>query len=293
MKKVYFACNWGLSSRQMCESYIMQTPSCSGVWEDIQVTYDIQDADYLIIEDNCSIDEAKCFNNKTRIYFSREAMDTKSHLKYTDRHFVRSSYWDKSGYLYTKWIYANKSSGGINLNYDQLIQESPVSKTKLISTIQSGKTITQTHKDRVKFIETMANSFNLDVFGPIHCNNSTLLDNDKKNGLDDYKYCLAFDNQMNIDNFFGTQFTDSLLRWTVPFYGGGADLGKYFPEKSFIKINPSDLTEIDKIKQIIENECDYEERLGAITEARNLILNEYNIWPTIKKVIDTSEASLK
>ena len=53
------------------------------------------------------------------------------------------------------------------------------------------------------------------------------------------------------------------------------------------------MTEIDKIKQIIENEFDYEERLGAITEARNLILNEYNIWPTIKKVIDTSEASLK
>ena len=51
MIKVYFAQNWGLTSRQMCENYIKQTPGCLGAWENIQVTYDIDDADYLIIED--------------------------------------------------------------------------------------------------------------------------------------------------------------------------------------------------------------------------------------------------
>ena len=57
MRKIYFAKNWGLTSKQMCENYIRQTPNGSGVWEDIQVTYDIDEADYLIIEDNCSIEE--------------------------------------------------------------------------------------------------------------------------------------------------------------------------------------------------------------------------------------------
>jgi hypothetical protein len=31
---------------------------------------------------------------------------------------------------------------------------------------------------------------------------------------------------------------------------------------------------------------DYDKRLPALTEARNLILNKFNFWPTIKSVID-------
>ena len=94
---------------------------------------------------------------------------------------------------------------------------------------------------------------------------------------------------MSIEDFFGTQFTDSILRWTVPFYGGGANLSKFFPEKSFIKINPSDLSEVDRVKSIIENNDDYKDRIDALCEARELILNKYNIWPTIKNIINEHE----
>ena len=284
MKKIYFAKNWGLTSKQMCENYIRQTPNCSGIWEDIQVTYDIDEADCLIIEDNCSVEEIKYFKNKPRIYFSREALDATSHLRYPARYFIRFSYWDDTGYLYTKWNY-NGSAGGIVMDYDELGSESPMIKSKLISTIQSNKMITQTHRDRVNFVNILAKKCNLDVYGSINCRNKILINNDKKNALDKYKYCLSFDNQMNLENFFGTQFTDSILRWTVPIYGGGANLDKFFPPKSFIKINPADLKEVDRVIDILKND-NYNERLEDLTEARRLILDTYNVWPTIKKIID-------
>ena len=289
MIKVYFAQNWGLTSRQMCENYIKQTPGCLGAWENIQVTYDIDDADYLIIEDNCSLEDAKRFNNKTRIYFSREALDSSSHVKYGSRHFIRSTFWDNTGYLYTKWVY-NGSAGGIMMSYDDLNKETPVTKSKTISTVQSNKQYTKVHRDRVNFINKMVDKTNLDVYGSINCANNVLINNDKKSALDDYKYCLAFDNQVTIKDFFGTQFTDSILRWTVPIYGGGADLEKYFPSKSFIKVDPTDMNEVDRVIDLLEKD-DYNERLEALTEARRLILDTYNIWPTIKKIIDDQEGS--
>lgn len=286
MKKIYFAKNWGLTSEQMCKNYIMQTPNSSGVWKDIQVTYNLKEADYLIIEDNCSIEEAKHFNNKTRIYFSREALDILSHKRYPSRHFIRSSFWDSTGYLYTKWMYGAGACGGINMTYDELKVEKMPNKNKLISTIQSNKTITPTHRDRVAFVCAMAKNYDLHVYGSINCKNRDLPKNNKRFALDEYKYSLSFDNQVNIENFFGTQFTDSILRWTVPLYGGGANLSKFFPEKSFIKFNPSDLSEIHRVKNIIENNNDYKDRIDALCEARELILNKYNIWPTIKNIIN-------
>jgi hypothetical protein len=289
MKKIYFAKNWGLTSQQMCKNYIMQTPNCSGIWEDIQVTYNIKEADYLIIEDNCSIEEANHFNNKSKIYFSREALDSLSHQRYLSTDYIRSSFWDNTGYLYTKWVYGKGACGGIYMTYDELKNEKMPNKNKLIGTIQSNKTMTPTHIDRVNFIRTMAKNYDLHVYGSIDCKNKDLPENNKRFALDEYKYCLTFDNQMNIDNFFGTQFTDSILRWTIPFYGGGANLSKFFPEKSFIKINPSDKSDINRIKSIIENKDDYNDRIDALCEARDLILNKYNIWPTIKNIINKQE----
>lgn len=288
MIKVYFAENWGLTTQQMCENYIRQTPKCSGIWGNIQVTYNIEEADYLIIEDNCSLAEAKYFNNKTRIYFSREALDFDSHIKYPSRHFIRSTFWDGTGYLYTKWVYSG-NAGGITMSYDDLDKETPVVKSKHISTVQSNKKITKVHRDRVALIDKMVGKTSLDVYGSIGCANKTLSNNDKRSALDDYKYCLTFDNQVSIRDFFGTQFTDSILRWSVPIYGGGADLGKYFPAKSFIKIDPTDINEVDRIIDLLERD-NYDERLDALTEARRLILDKYNIWPTIKNIINNQES---
>ena len=81
-------------------------------------------------------------------------------------------------------------------------------------------------------------------------------------------------------------FTDSILSWTVPVFWCGTDLKRYFPEKSFIQIDIRKENEIDRLVEILNND-DYESRISALTEARNLILNKYNFWPTIKKVIDS------
>jgi hypothetical protein len=112
---------------------------------------------------------------------------------------------------------------------------------------------------------------------------------DKFEKLKDYRYCLAFDNGQ-YDNYFGTQFTDAVLSWTVPVYWGAPNISEFFPEGSYISFDASDLNETHRIMDILEND-DYEKRLPALREARNLILNKYNIWPTIYEAITTGKST--
>jgi len=55
-------------------------------------------------------------------------------------------------------------------------------------------------------------------------------------------------------------------------------------ESSF---NVDDYSEIDRLLTIVNDPNDYENRLEAVSEARQLILNKYNLWPTIKSAIDS------
>lgn len=291
MTKVYFAPNWGLSSQEMVSLYLGQTPKGDGRWNDILYTTDINEADYVIVEDNCSSEILSRFSKEKIIYFSREALDATSHINYPSSKVTRFSFWDGSGYLYTKWWYAGGLDGyrGINMSYEDLEneKESPI-KSKIISCTQSNKAMTEIHVARKAFIQKYAESYPIDVYGSISCANTPLKDNNKRNALDEYKYSLCFDNQITIRNFFGTQVSDSMLRWTVPIYGGGGDLKRYFPEKSFIEIDPTNLREVDSIYDIILND-NFDERRGAIAEARDLIMNKYNLWPTIESIIKAEE----
>ena len=49
--------------------------------------------------------------------------------------------------------------------------------------------------------------------------------------------------------------------------------------------------EINRIVELINDPADYAKRLPALTEARNLVLNKYNIWDTINEVVTTGKST--
>jgi len=291
--KIYFAPNWGLSPEQMLIDYKKQSPNELGVWKNIESTTNVDEADYLVIQDNCEEPLLNKFPKNKRLYFSREAMDFESQKKYPNSIVNRFSYWDDSGYLWTKWVYPGKA-GGVNRTYNELITQNKNSyvKNKLISCIQSNKRFTPGHNLRWNFLYNLVKNKPefLDLFGTIDFKNKELKNNDKYYGLAEYKYSLTFDNQNIIKNFAGSQITDSILYYTVPIYWGGCDLGKFFPEGSFISIDIEKEGEIDRIYDLIKND-DYEKRLPALEEARDLILHKYNMWPMLHEIINKGKLS--
>ena len=287
MRKFYFAPTPWSSSLQVFEDYRFQTPNNLGIWEDIQATTNIDEAEFLVIQDECyDVAVINKFPPQKRLYFNREALSTHLKGKYPSSEYNRFSYWDGTGYLPLRWWYgSNWSSGGVNQDYDSLVSLKVPEKTKKLCCVLSNKEMTEGHSLRKQFTQNFINKYDFDLYGSVSFKNCEIPNNDKFSVIKQYKYCLGFDNQDFIKDFFGTQCTDTILAWTVPIFWCGQDLSKYLPEGSFIQFNARDLNEIDRIIDIIEND-DYQARIPALKEAREYLLNQHNFFPTIKKVID-------
>ena len=72
----------------------------------------------------------------------------------------------------------------------------------------------------------------------------------------------------------------------MPIYWGCENIDKFLPEGSYISIDVDDPTAIDKIIEISNSDL-WENSLDKIGEARELILDKYNLWSTISMGIDT------
>lgn len=283
--KIFFAPNWGLTSAQMLDDYRHQSPGNSGVWNSISATLNPEEADFLIIQDLCDFDLWSMFKPEQRLYFSREALTPRVIDKYPDDLCEHFSFWDGTGMLWVKWWYPNKFSGGINMTYDQLKRLDPVKKTESLSGILSGKTLCEGHHLRNTFVAKFKESYSdFHLYGRTPHANRTLQEDDKSSGILDYKYHLAFDNQDTIVDFFGTCMTDAVLLWSLPIFWGGGDVNKYFPEGACVKFDVRDEKEVNRIIDFIEND-DYESHLDDLAEARDLILDNYNMWAVIEDSI--------
>jgi len=79
MKKVYFAATDWANSQTLLEDYRFQTPGNKGVWEDLEGTYNLDEADIVVIQDYTKEkDKLNRFSKEQLIYFSREALDRQS-----------------------------------------------------------------------------------------------------------------------------------------------------------------------------------------------------------------------
>ena len=301
-KKIYFLPAWGNTSTELYNAMALQTPGSTSKWKNIEGTESIFEADYYIIQDY-TYDELESFlsinNLWNKVYhFGREVPGGGPIKRY--KNVKEFSYLLKNSYLFTKWVYPNQVNGGVSVSYDQLCNIEPPQKKELMICVQSNKTILEGHSLRLKFIEEYCRHSPeyIDIAGGISkeerftsLKNPIELEEDNKFLANlKYKYCLAFDNGQ-YENYFGTQFTDAILSWCVPVYWGAPNISEFFPEDSYITFDVRNMDEIDRISSIINDPQDYTRRLPALKEARNLILNKYNIWDTIDEVITTGKST--
>jgi hypothetical protein len=73
----------------------------------------------------------------------------------------------------------------------------------------------------------------------------------------------------------------------MPIYWGCKNIDKFLPKGSYINIDINKPGIEDEIIEISKSRL-FEENIDYIAEARDLILNKYNLWPTIKKSFITN-----
>ncbi|MFZ9936129.1 MAG: glycosyltransferase family 10 domain-containing protein [Luteolibacter sp.] len=179
-----------------------------------------------------------------------------------------------------RWFYGN---GGDHLkSLDEMISGKPMPKTLDISTVCSSKRQKHTlHRRRHDFTQKLKAAIpGLDVFG-----HGVRPMRDKAEALDSYRYHIAIENH-RCDHHWTEKVSDAFLGWTLPFYYGCTNLKEYFPAESFIEIDIMDIDgAVSSIQQAISSR-EHENRLAAITEARNLVLTRYNLFAVLADIVD-------
>jgi hypothetical protein len=161
-------------------------------------------------------------------------------------------------------------------------------KGQTISCIASRLQQFKGHRLRLDFINSLKKEISsIDFFGK----GSNYIP-DKMDGLLPYRYSIAIENTA-APYYFTEKITDCFLAYTVPLYYGCKNIGKYFPEKSFILIDIEEPGKaIEKIRQVMEND-DWQQRVTALQEARDLVLNKYQPLAAAAGILRKIQPSVK
>lgn len=171
-------------------------------------------------------------------------------------------------------------------SYDEIINVIHPFKTKKISTVCSDKRQGHTmHKARYDFTKIMEESIpELERFGKGFQWIET-----KAEALDDFQFHVVIENHIE-ENVWTEKLADAFLGFTVPIYCGCPNVYQYFPKDSLIQIDIKDINgSIQKIKEVIAIEGEYERRLDSVKEARRRVIEEYNLPAMIHNIIENAE----
>ncbi len=277
--KIAFSCNWGDSPSQLLEKYKKQTPGSSGVWENIEGVSNLEEADYIISLPSCgdphflpsTIDKDKIIELRREPDFIQpwSSCGAKISVDYSSTEKYHVSTWQFLSVDYDKVI---------NTEYNSKI------KTEKCSTVCSPK---WQHRNKFLYELALSTPYQIDMFGPPVMEKifgklyRPIHSRWKDTALEPYDYSIAMENSSQ-PNYFTEKINDCYLAWSMPIYWGCPNINEFFPEDSYKLL---DIKDPQCIKEIMEQPIE-DKHIKAMQEARDLIANKYNIWPTIKKLIN-------
>lgn len=280
-----------------------QTPNNSGIWGGCRflVNQEVAECDFWVVFDGLLKSETTKCPRENTLLITGEPPDVKGYKR---------SFLDQFGTVIT----CNTSLQHSNLMFSQQglpwmigaewnsesftwnnymkyedISQSVGNKTKLLSVIASTKNATPGHVARSDFIELLISELgsSVDVFG--HGRNPVV---DKWHAIAPYKYHLAIENSVVAD-YWTEKLSDALLGEALPIYHGCPNIRQYFPSDTIqlIDIGQPQIA-IARIKEIIRSDLWRCKRSDIFFE-KNKILNTYNIFSVLNKIISTNNRTYK
>ena len=273
-----------LSRNYTFPDFKRQTPGNTGVWEGMTFHEEnVDEADFALILNQPVSDIRVKINKHGRWLILQEPPYDKKDFYKPYFQFADKIY---SGYderIQNNVQHQAALPWHINKSYDQLkaLKHSDIVKSNRISWVTSSNNLYSGHQYRIDFIDYLkSEGFDFDLFGrgfqPI---------DDKYDGIAPYKYSIAVENYFAPD-YWTEKAIDCILSWTIPIYFGCTNFESYFPKGAFIWLDIRNKEEsLLKLKSILASNH-WESNLHALEEARNLILDKYQIYPVVKKMVD-------
>lgn len=261
-----------------------QTPNCSMQWKDFTFTEAVvEECDYLVILDypkeDCSVKVNPnnilhiCLEPPNEVSKYRQYANKKTAVIYNQLDIKQNNILSHGA---LPWHVDKDYDFLMNLKQDDLVKEDK------IVWITSNQRNSKGHRTRMNFLDSIRGLPFVDLYGrgikPIA---------DKWEVLQHSKYAIAYENFQN-EYYWTEKIIDCFLSYTMPIYFGCTAIENYFPKNSFIQIDPKDKHIPLFLKEIVSSKK-WEENKEAIEIARNLVLNEYQLFPFLYNQIKTLE----
>ena len=303
MINVKILCNWCSSIDLMNEWNPMSKGS--NKWNHIQLT-DSDEADYFVI---INMPQKNAYYNADKtIIFQMEPMCNNIDQSWGIKTWGIWAYPDETKFLQvrTHKKFYNNCSWQLRTTYNQFMDKDYNQKYKhkdtscentdnknnhTLSTICSSKYYDPGHIKRIDFLKYLEekNDISMHIYGTDNHHQfknykGSLGVNDKDAGLVSYKYYFMVENNFE-KNYITEKFWEPIISECLLFYFGCPNVCDYIDTMAYVQL---DLNDFEKsymiIKEAIDNDL-YTTRLPYIQKEKYKILNYYNFYPTIERVI--------
>ena len=306
--KIYWT-SWHFQTSKHFLEYLMhQSPGRSGKWKELESTTNISEATHIVSFDGISETIPNSFTGEILIFGQHPRVDGSGYSVSQDYSPSFTNGMKKYGnskdpriHYYSLDKYINAFEWWGDFDYDQFTALKKPEKTKQLACIVTYQPKTnKMYEQRIKFLQSFVSKQSLDIYGrpeegfnsdailkpfykgSLGINNpdGTIGNHKKgKNVLLDYKYSIEIDVGPT-RNYLSERWSDALLFWCKPIYFGSNNAEEFFPRECFEYFNILDTSESNCLhvyNQMLTEEVNY----TAMAEARDLILNKYNVFPYV------------
>lgn len=290
INKVKMLCNW-CNSISLCNEWNNLSKG-DFQWNNIKIVSSDDDIDYYVII-NKPLDNSY-YNPAKTIIFQMEPWVNNPLLNWGVKTWGEWAIPDESKFLEVRSHknYYNNCAWQINVSYNELMT-TEIFKNYNISTICSSKYNDVGHIKRIDFLKFLENKndscITIDIYGQDNKhgfkNYIKPLDQDnKKDGIIHYKYYFMVENNSEY-NYITEKLWEPIISECLCFYWGAPNLSDYIDKRAYVNLNLDDFEESYNImKNAITNDL-WSERIDIIRAEKYKILNYYNFFPTVERII--------
>jgi len=290
--RVKMLCNW-TNSYNLCNEWKhMSKGDCK--WNNVKITHEDNNIDYYIIINKPFNNDDLYISNKT-IIFQMEPKCNNSDNSWGTKTWGEWENPDESNFMEVRkhTNFYNNCTWNIKIDYNDLQNNNIKKSYDYISTICSSKYFDPGHIKRINFLKYIENknyeSFKIDIYG--NDNNhkfinykGSLSTDSKLIGIVPYKYYFMAENNSEY-NYITEKFWEPLISECLCFYWGAPNISDYINPNAYVVL---DLDDFEKSYNIINDAIInnlWAKRINIIRTEKYKILNYYNFFPTIERVI--------
>lgn len=281
MKKIHIIKNWDYKL-----DLLRQTPGSQGLWNDFQFTLEQTDnCDYLLVLNRPRKDVVVTVPPENIWAIIQEPPNEVFKPFHRGQRVFSRIYNQDVSLKSSRYIHAAPALPWfINRTYDELKTCSIPEKTKKLSCITSKNYWFSGHRKRLKFIEKLQEKVHLELFGW-----GFNYVQDKWDALAPYQYSIVLENHQG-PYYWSEKLADCLLSFTMPVYFGCTNIYDFFPKEAIYMIDIESPNALEEVQEVIHSNR-YLRSLDAIKEARQLILDKYQLFPFMCNEIQKFESS--